>query len=331
MSEETSRAENRVTEHWNNEKVHRCLLPVLRYVDGRDGEDSTPGEQQERKARALEAFHSCPDAYRQLSRVYHTASEETLAQWFGSIDCDPSLLRDAFEFIDHTAQNSEASRQREDVLGKDLYFRQLFRVTIGGESVDLAYPFEQYDYCDEYMYPDYLLRRLEIGDKCKAWIRRYLPYYTRIRAWYLDNGGRESGVSREYCGYMELLDYFLARISYEDRLRDERQALEYERGGLGWFHRARKRELDARLAEISLKELKMKLDDTQERCEAYEAQFASRREAWQQELEQAPWTAFGRRRELKEKLASLEQKVREYRDASGLCELMSAYRKQGGE
>ncbi len=330
MAEQSNGAQNRAVERWNNDKVHRCLLPVLRYVDGGGDEDSTPEEQDDRRARALEAYRSCPDAYRQLSHVYHTASEQTLDQWFGWIDCDPELLHDAFEFIDHAGEGTETPRQAGDTLSKDLYFRQLFRVTIGGESVDLAYPFEQYDYCDEYMYPDYLLRRLEIGDKCKAWIRRYMPYYTRIHAWYLDNGGRESGVSREYCAYMELFDYFLARISYEDRLRDERQALEYERGGLGWFHHARKRELDARLAEVSRMELKMRLDDTEERCEAYEAQFASRRAAWQEELENAPWTAFGRRRELKEKLAELERQIREYRDASELSALKEAYRKLGG-
>lgn len=126
---------------------------------------------------------------------------------------------------------------------------------------------------------------------------------------------------------MELYEYFLERIAYEDRLRNDRQALEYERGGLGWFHRERKREIDRELYELDLAELEMRLEDARERYDAYEAQFENDRKAWEEELRCAPLTAFGRRKELKQKLSALNEKLLQYRKEFGLDDLQAQYNK----
>lgn len=321
---------------WNRMEVNRCLLPVLRLVDGEQNDTLSDEERDDRADAAYEAYRADPEAYRQLSHVFHQGSEELVSKWFGWIQCNPSLLDAAFRFIDDVIADSEEAEQEETTpkqknratYEKELYFISLFHTTDAGEAVDLTYPFEQYYFCDEVIYKDYLLRRLDLGDKCKAWIRHYLPYYSRIRAWYRENDGENAGFSREYTAYMELLEYFLARISYEDRLRDGKQELEYELGGLGWFNRRRKKEINRELEEIALEELKMRLDDTVERYQAYEAQFTSEREAWRLELEHAPWTAFGRKKELKTKLAALEEDLRRYHDSLGIDVLSEEYRKR---
>ena len=68
----------------------------------------------------------------------------------------------------------------------------------------------------------------------------------------------------------------------------------------------------------------MKLQDATERYEAYEAQFEKKRQAWQEELACAPLTAFGRKKELKQKLCELDQRLADYRAALGLDELQKA-------
>lgn len=306
---------------WNRNEVNRYLLPVLRYVDGmRDG---TLSEQQMEHANA--ALSRYPEAYAQLSRVYHNAPDDVRKRWFGWIECEGELLEEAFSLIGRFSGG--ASAKAEASYSKQMYFAGLFRISMDGQSIDLAQPFEQYYFCDEVIYRDYLLRRLDLADKCKEWIRRYLPYYNRIRTWYRENGEKKSGVGYEYEAYMELYDHFRDEIAYEDQLGEERKALEYERGGLGWFHRARKREIDDALYELSLRELKHRIDRATERYEAFEAQFERQREAWQNELVNAPKTAFARRRELKRRMAELELQLDEYHEELQIDELQEQYRK----
>ena len=73
--------------------------------------------------------------------------------------------------------------------------------------------------------------------------------------------------------------------------------------------------------------MKLKIEDARERYEAYEAQFVPVRQAWQDELSCAPLTAFGRRRELKQKLSELELSLAQYREELGLDKLQEQYRK----
>jgi hypothetical protein len=126
---------------------------------------------------------------------------------------------------------------------------------------------------------------------------------------------------------MTLYDFFLDRIEYEDRLKEDREALEYERGGLGWFHAARKREIAEELHELDIRELDMRLSDAMERMEAFEAQFERRREAWRHDLSHAHMTAFGRKKELKQNLASVNEQIQNYRLELKLDELQTEYNK----
>lgn len=304
---------------WNRQEVNRYLLPVLRYTDGeRDG-------VTEDVARL--AVVSSPEAYEQLGRVWRTGDGETLDKWFGQIYCTDEMLDAVFDFIDDVLGGEEDEVELAESYEKMMYFAAMFRIHDGERTVDLAEPFEKYYFCDEAIYKDCEYRRVQLGDECRAWIRRYLPYYNRIRSWYRENGEATSGVGHEYVAYMALYDHFRASIVYEDSLAEERQALEYERGGLGWFHRERKREIDAELKSLSCRELELRLKQANERYDAYEAQFESSRQAWLDELEHAPLTAFGRRRELKSKLSELEQRLEDFRVELGLDELQEQYRK----
>lgn len=313
---------------WNRTQVNRCLLPILRYLDSVPESALSDEAREEQRQQALEALCDHPQEYRQLLRVFQKGNEQLLDQWFGWIECEPSLLQQTFAFVEQNLPSDAADASAHKSYDKELYFIRMFQITEDGETVDLAYPFEQYYFCDEVIYQDYLWRRIELGDKCKAWIRHYIPYYTHIRSWYVAHADEAEGISREYTAYMELLDYFMTQIAYEDQLRDERQALEYERGGLGWFHRARKREIDEALFEVARKEFKLKLDSTQEKYDAYAAQYDKQRRAWEDELERVPLTAFGRRRELKQRLMAVQQKIREYRDSIGLDALRADYQKR---
>lgn len=312
---------------WNRMEVNRCLLPVLRFVDAARMNDVSREEYNELLRGALQACRARPDAYRQISHVFCTGSEQTLEQWFGWIECDDELLDGAFDFINDELNGVAKHEPIQISLHEDMFFAELLHIAQGEGTVDLRYPFEQFYFCDEFIYKDYLFRRIELADKCKAWIRRYQPYYQRAWTWYCEHGGKHCAVSVEHHAYMELYEYFLERIAYEDRLRNDRQALEYERGGLGWFHRERKREIDRELYELDLAELEMRLEDARERYDAYEAQFENDRKAWEEELRCAPLTAFGRRKELKQKLSALNEKLLQYRKEFGLDDLQAQYNK----
>lgn len=307
---------------WNRAEVNRRLLPILRHLDKTVTQELSEQERQELGQQALEAIARDREGYAQLSHVFRTVGDEAYAQWFGWIACGEQLLLDAFAFIDARLEGKDSRDSASDVsYEKEMYFASLFRISQGDKTVDLSYPFEQYYFCDGIIYRDYLFRRVELGETCKEWIRKYLPYYTRIRAWYLEHGGRQSGVGPAYHAYMQLLDHFHTRVDYEDGIRDSIQALEYERAGLGWFHRERKRQIDRELAGLRLDELILRVEDATERYEAYEAQFEHQRRSWQNELNRAPLTAFGRKKELKGKLQALDQKLSDYRAKIGLDEL----------
>ena len=89
----------------------------------------------------------------------------------------------------------------------------------------------------------------------------------------------------------------------------------------------RKREIDRELHELDLAELEMRLEDARGRYDAYASQFEDQRQAWEEELRCAPLTAFGRRKELKQKLAALDDKLLEYRKALELDDLQAQYNK----
>ena len=312
---------------WNRMEVNRCLLPVLRFVDGeREGEWT-----EEERARMLEdarAFcHARPDAYRQLTRVFCSGSDETVAQWFGWIDCDAELLELAFDFIEDELEGRSHDKAPLFSPEEDHYFADMFRVTLDGQTINLAQPFEQFYFCDEYTCSDYLTRRLDLAEECREWMVRYRPYYQRIVAHYCNRGGRKYPISAERHIYMELYEYFLERMAYEEKLQDDRQALEYERGGLGWFRRDRKRAIERELKDIELSEMELRLEKARERYEALVEQWEGRRERWEHELKNAPLTAFARKKELKQKLAALDEQLIAYRRELCLDELQAQYAK----
>lgn len=312
---------------WNRMEVNRCLLPVLRFVDG-EREGNLTDEEHECSLQDARAFcHARPEAYRQLARVFCTGSEQTLEQWFGWIDCDAELLELAFDFIEGELSGRSQGKRPPFSPEEDRYFAEMFRVTVDGQSVNLAQPFEQFYFCDEFTCQDYLTRRLALADECREWMKRYHPYYRRIVAHYRDHGGRMYPISAEHHAYMQLYDYFLERMSYEEKLRDDRQALEYELGGLGWFRRDRKKQIEQELKDIDLCELELRLEKAREKFEAYEAQFERRREAWEEELKNAPLTAFGRKKELKQRLTALDEQILAYRRELRLDELQTQYAK----
>ena len=310
---------------WNRMEVNRCLLPILRFVDGeREGEWSD--EEREQFLQDARAFcHARPDAYRQLCRVFCSASDGTVEQWFGWIDCDAELLELAFDFIEDELSGKTHEAKPPFSPEEDRYFADMFRITVDGQTVNLAQPFEQFYFCDEYTCQDYLTRRLDLAEECQDWMVRYRPYYRRIVAHYQDRGGRKYPVSAERHAYMQLYDYFLERMSYEQKLQDDRRALEYERGGLGWFRRDRKRAIERELKDIELSEMELRLEKARERYEAYEGQLERKRTRWQEELQNAPLTAFARKKELKRQLAALDEQLIAYRRELCLDELQAQY------
>lgn len=312
---------------WNRMEVNRCLLPVLRFVDGEREGEWTDEERDEMMEAARAFCHARPEAYRQLCHVFCAGSDQTVKQWFGWIECDAELLELAFDFIEDELNGRSHHAKPSFSPEEDRYFAELFLVVVDGQMVNLAQPFEQLYFCDEYTCQDYLTRRLDLSEECKSWITRYRPYYNRIEAHYRDHGGKKYPVGAERHAYMQLYDFFLERMAYEERLQDDRIALEYERGGLGWFRRDRKRAIARELKDIELCEMELRLEKARERYEAYQGQLERRREQWQYELKNAPVTAFGRKKELKQKLAALDEQILAYRRELGVDDLQEQYAK----
>lgn len=324
MAEIKSLQSGAVVPSWNRLEVNRYMLPVLRAVDRERQEELSEEECDALIDRATDACRQSPEAYRQLAYVWCHGDTPTLDKWFGRIECEDAMLDEAFDFINGVL-HGEVQDRTPPSLEQQLYFSSLFQIHEDGKTVDLSEPFEQYYFCDSLIYRDARHRRIELGEKCREWIRRYRQYYVRIRSWYRKNGGSKCAVSAEYHEYMRLYDFFSGRMEYQDSLSREREALEYELAGLGWFHGDRKREISQDLYEIKLKELELQLEDAREKYEAYEEQFEDTRRDWEDELATAPLTAFGRRKELKQNLISLKSQLDEYRRFLDLDGLQTRY------
>lgn len=324
-------AENNLLQHretvvpsWNRLEVNRYMLPVLRAVDRERQADLSEQECRALIDQAKNACRQSPEAYRQLSYVWCHGETPTLDRWFGWIECEDALLDEAFDFINAVLHGEEEDRPLPS-LEQELYFSSLFQIHEDGKTIDLSEPFEQYYFCDVVIYRDARHRRIELGEKCKEWIRRYRQYYQRIRSWYRKHGEFKCPVSTEHHEYMKLYDHLVARMEYEERLQAERKELEYEHGGLGWFRGDRKREIAQKLYEIELEELELRLENALEKYEAYEEQFESTREGWEDELVTLPLTAFARRRELKNNLVALNEQLDNYRRLLDLDNLQKQY------
>lgn len=324
MSEEKYLHGGKVMPSWNRLEVHRYMLPVLRAVDRERQDKLSPEECDVLIERAEDACRQSPEAYRQLAYVWCHGDTPTLDRWFGAIECEDALLDAAFDFINGIL-HGEGDGRTPPSLEQQLYFASLFQIHEEGKTVDLSEPFEQYYFCDSVIYRDARHRRIELGEKCQEWIRRYRQYYQRIRTWYRKNGENKCPVSAEQHEYMNLYDYFLERMQYQEDIRREREKLEYERGGLGWFQGDRKREIARKLYEIEVRELECKLEDAREKYEAYQEQFEDTRRGWEDELATAPLTAFARRKELKHNLITLDAQLDEYRRFLNLDGLEERY------
>ncbi len=326
MTEQARLTGKKPAPKWNQTEVSRCLLPVLHWVDPTKEDEDGPEELRYEEARA--ACLSRPEAYRQLWKVYTTVTEEVYDRWFGWIDCEEEILEAAFDFIGKILHDANKETPKLTFsIEKDTYFAGMFHITDGDRAVDLSAPFAGYYFCDERLFADYRTRRMELEEQCRALIGRYRLYYHRIRTWYRNEGERECPLSAEHHAYMQLYDYLADRMAYEEKLQDDRRALEYERGGLGWFHRGRKRQIGRELQELDIAQAKLELEDAQERYAALEEETERRRVAWERELKNLPLTAFGRRKELKRKLSESREDLEEERKNLKIDELSARYRR----
>ena len=322
---------------WNRSEVSRYLIPILKYCDAAAG-DAAEEEVAAAENTARAAILSAPTAYGELLRVYRKGSDAAIDQWFGGIDCDDELLRDAFIYIEKTlhpgstAQKTTAATQPQAAPAAQDYrlesvFRSLCRISEGGTSINLLAPFEEYYYCDATRCEDYEYRRVLIADQCRTLLQQYLNHYLRILDWYRTNItppedstslSSDPALRPETHLYAHLLEAWLARIDYEARIGEQIEQLEYERGGLGWFHRQRKAEIDHTIATLRVQQCKLRLEDATERYNAYCAPLNRKKDALQAELDRAPLTAFGRKKELRAKIAELIEKIEAYREQVGI-------------
>jgi hypothetical protein len=73
--------------------------------------------------------------------------------------------------------------------------------------------------------------------------------------------------------------------------------------------------------------MELRLEKARERYEAYERQLERRRTQWEEELKNAPFTAFARKKELKQKLAALDEQLLAKRRELCLDDLQAQYAK----
>ena len=321
-------------QRWNRREVTTYLLPVLKYRDAlRQG--ATGEELSDAHESAMDALTQAPVAYGQLLRVYRRGSDEALDQWFGGIDCDDELLGDVFDYVEEILEpvsrsGGNAAKEPPDYR-RDAAYRALFRVTVQGKQVDLFAPFEEYYFCDASACEDHRYRRVLLARTCEQWVETHLNFYVRTCAWYRENVPSPcadgQGLRPESHAAAAMIEQLLARCDYRRRLSEQRQALEYERGGLGWFHRDRKYQIAEELRDISHKEMELRWQDAKEEYEAYCEPLLAHEQAWQLELDRAPVTAFARKKELKEKLASVREQMESFRQELQLDELDEAVRR----
>ncbi|MBQ7337416.1 MAG: hypothetical protein IJW40_03070 [Clostridia bacterium] len=358
---------------WNRTEVSKYLVPFLRLADALRadtdaGEDSAPFDDTASLKRiAWSTLCACPAAYRQLSRVYHRADDETYHRWFGGIDCDDELLAAAFALIDRalsqnlpttqhkkaelssveepsvpssvpTAQQAESvtapppapssSQHTEHHLTEDAAFRQLFRVShtytdeqsgkVRLRQMDLLVPFVELCRAREDT------ERRQAEEQCRAAVRAHLSDYIHAlsyyRAHYADTDAADCLLPETHT-CMQCLEQVIARCDYEAQLADKKAALEYERGGLGWFGRTRKREIDAALRDISISALELKIEDERERLQTITSPLQARLSALQKELSRAPVTAFRRKKELRAAIEETQHRLEQIESQSDLATL----------
>ena len=331
---------NRPPVHWNRTEVSDHLLPFLRLGDAMRADNTAEEQLASLKRLAWTSLSADPTAYRQLSRVYHRADDETYHRWFGGIDCDDALLQTAFSLIDRALHHLSPSvavqsppdtnatdtpatesyqepLRREESLTEDAAFRKLFRVShtytdeqsgkIRVRRIDLLVPFVEL--CRTTDAAQH--RRAE--QHCRSAVRSHLSDYMHALAYYREhyaNGPASAALLTETHTCMECLEHMIARCDYEAQLSEQKASLQYERGGLGWFGRTRKREIDRALRDLSITELQMESEDEKAHLQEALDPLQARLDALEAELAAAPLTAFSRKKELKAAIADVNEKIR---------------------
>jgi hypothetical protein len=249
------------------------------------------------------------------SSVAHTTSSAT-----------PSASEDADSAEPLTAQPSG----RSESLTEDSAFRKLFRIShtytdtesgkVRVRHTDLLLPFLEFCRASN----DAERRRAE--ELCLGTVGRYLSDYLHALTYY-----RESYADPDSDAYamllsethlcMQLLEQTVARTDYERTLAQQKAALQYERGGLGWFGGARKRSIDTKLRDISICELQLALEDERARLDTVLSPLQQQLENFEDQLARAPMTAFRRKKELRTQIAQLEQQIEQEKKQSRIKDL----------
>jgi hypothetical protein len=197
-------------------------------------------------------------------------------------------------------------------LSEDAALRRLLRVShtytdaegqIRTRQLDLLTPFLEFCRATD------TTARQRLQERCLAAVQThpadYVHVLTLYRQRYADPGtSAHTALLQETHDCMRLIEHLLARCDYETALSDKKAALEYERGGLGWFGRTRKREIDKALHELSLTELRLRIEDERVRLQTECEPLERKLQRMETELEHAPLTAFARKKELR---ASIKQ------------------------
>ena len=249
------------------------------------------------------------------SSVAHTAPSAT-----------PSTPTDGETAVPSFAQ----AANRGESLTEDGAFRKLFRIShtytdtesgkVRVRHTDLLLPFLEFCRAAD----DAARRRAE--ELCLATVGRYLSDYLHALSYY-----RESYADPDSDAYamllaethlcMQLLEQTVARSDYERTLAQQKAALQYERGGLGWFGGARKRSIDTKLRDISICELQLALEDERARLDTVLTPLLQQLEDFEDQLARAPVTAFRRKKELRAHIAQLEQQIEQEKKQSRIKEL----------
>ncbi len=219
-----------------------------------------------------------------------------------------------------TAPPAAASPSHTESLTEDAAFRRLFHVShtytdqeSGATRVrraDLLIPFlEMCRASDD-------RARCRAEDLCLATVQRYFSDYCHALSYYRENYADDETDAHDMlldethlC--MQLMEQMIARADYEKNLADRKAALEYERGGLGWFGGAKKKSIDAKLLDISISELELAIADEQTRLRAVLTPLENQKSEWEDQLAIAPLTAFRRKKELRRKISQVEKQIQE--------------------
>ena len=338
---------------WNRARVEKYLLPYLRFCDAKRNSNVTDEQLDALQQTALDAFSACPEAYRQLARVYTRADDDLHRAWFGSIDCDDALLDDVFSMIEEslsvaltvqeprlpdtptppqesTAKPTVAKARRAPSLSEDATLRALFLISrtqkdkdtgkLRVRRLDLLLPFLELCRC----YDD--TEKVECQARCRKALQVYRKDYTHAIAQYREQYPTNEDAASllpETRQCLQLLEQMLDRLSYQINLDERREALEYERGGLGWFSAQRKREIDNALLDIDIEAVELKISDEEERLQAQLAPLQHQLEDMAEQLALSPVTAFGRKKQLKLGIKQTQERIREIENSSELDTLIA--------